>query len=83
MEGRSRCFRLIIVSTRERNSVSAISPGGSHKVDAARSFKIPGEEYAPPADEIVTIKQLEEGSGPEAVSGSTVTMRYRSLLLWR
>lgn len=41
-----------------------------------RSFKIPGEEYAPPAGETVTIKQLEDGSGPEAASGSTVTMRY-------
>lgn len=82
MSPAAACDRWVSALERQNsNGMRATSPGRSHNVDAARSFKIPGEEYAPPADETVTIKQLEEGAGPEAVSGSTVTMRYRLLLL--
>ena len=40
------------------------------------SFKIPGEVHLPPPDETVTVKELQEGEGPAAVTGNTVTMSY-------
>ena len=44
------------------------------------SYSVPGEVYAPPADETVQISDDVEGSGPEAKSGDTVTMSYRGTL---
>lgn len=44
------------------------------------SYGVPGEVYAPPADETVQISNDEEGSGAAAASGDTVTMSYKGTL---
>ena len=44
------------------------------------SYGVPGEVYAPPADETVQISNDEEGTGEAAKSGDTVTMSYKGTL---